>query len=69
MRHITGRVHDYRTANNFPNKDWESCWRDIENFTVARLNGDPKWVQDTDVANYVAPVRSRGGGCCGAKVP
>jgi len=70
LKQITTRVFEYRVANNFPRKSWEDCYRDIELYVINRLGNDPMWVQDTEAeqATYTAPVRSKGGGCCGAKV-
>lgn len=67
IRQLTTRVSDYRSGNNYERKSWEECFEDIEQFTVARLNGDPAWVTDTEVYVPERKVRNTGG-CCGAKV-
>jgi len=69
MKSLTTRVHDFRVANHLPRSQWESCFRDIEIYMIARLGADSQWVVDTEASQYVAPVRSsRSGGCCGARI-
>jgi len=71
IRHLTGRVLDFRVANHLPRANWEEVFRDIELYVIARLGNDPQWVDDSELTPYTPVVRSRskGGGCCGAKVP
>lgn len=69
IRSLASKVANFRRANNLPGATQDQALADIDAFTCARLNNNPRWCIDTDrpIPNEI--VRSTGGcSTCGAKL-
>lgn len=67
--HLADELMDWRKGNNKPRSTFGECLEDVENFTAAGLNNDPRWVYDTDKPfRALRPQSSQGCSTCGARV-
>lgn len=64
---LAARLAAFRKVNQLPGSDIMVALENIDSFTVARLNNDPRWTIETDVPWGDLVAQAHGPGCssCG----